>query len=425
MSNSHSGYSAIHSLFQNRNYTIYTTGNVFSLVGVWVQRLAVGWLAWDLTKSGFWLGAVAFADLFPVIMIAPFAGVIADRYDRRMILLFCTIMALIQSAVLCFLTVFDWISIYGLFLLTLFHGIVIALNMPSRLSLVHSLVRARNMASAIAINSVMFNLARFIGPAVAGVVITAFGIAAAFAVNAITFLVMLLALLFLRLPPQEMASKRERKGIVTDALQGIRYAISHPVVIQTIVFMLAASFLCRPVFELLPGFADEVFHQGAAGLSILTSAVGFGAIAGGIWIAQRGKHEGLLTIMMVSLAISGLMLILFASTDLFWIAVVAMGISGVTMVTFGVSTQTLIQNAVSGKMRGRVLGLWGMIFRGGPAIGALMMGWLSGFFGLQWPVGVGGGLCILVILFMWMRTMPLLKDQEVSTMPPPTRKPVG
>ena len=412
MSNSISGLSAIRSLFLNRNYTIYTSGNAFSLVGVWVQRLAVGWLAWELTKSGFWLGAVAFADLFPVIIVAPFAGVIADRYNRRTILLFCAMPALIQASVLCFLTAFDWINIYSLFLLTLFHGIVIALKMPARLSLVHSLVQAKNMASAIAINSVMFNLARFIGPAVAGVVITSYGVATAFAINAITFLTMIIALLFLRLPPQEMASRQ--KGIFSDALHGMRYTITHPVVMQSIIFMLAASFLCRPVYELLPGFADEVFHRGAAGLSVMTSAVGLGAIAGGVWVAQRGKQEGLLTIAMVSLAISGLIMMVFASTDLFWIAVVAMTISGITMVTFGVSTQTLIQHAIQGKMRGRVLSLWGMIFRGGPAIGAVLMGWLSGFFGLGWPVGVGGGLCILVILLMWIRSMPLMEEQKVS-----------
>ncbi len=414
MSNAISGLSAIHSLFLNRNYAIYTCGNAFSLIGVWVQRLAVGWLAWELTKSGFWLGAVAFADLFPVIIVAPFAGVIADWYDRRTILQLCAILALIQAIVLCLLTAFDWINIYGLFLASLFHGIVISLNLPARLSLVHSLVRSHDMASAIAINSVMFNLARFIGPAIAGLVISGYGVAVAFAINAMTFLTMILALLFLRLPAQELASRH--KGIFTDAMHGMRYAISHPIVMRIMIFMLTASFLCRPVFELLPGFADEVFHRGAAGLSILTSAVGLGAIVGGVWVAQRGKHDGLLTIAMVSLAISGLFMMIFASTDQFWVAVMAMAISGITMVTFGVSTQTLIQHAVPGKMRGRVLSLWGMIFRGGPAIGALLMGWLSGFFSLGWPVGVGGGLCILVILLMWTRSMPLTEKQDVPEM---------
>lgn len=398
--NSPTGISALMKLFSHRNYAIYTLGNSVSLTGLWVQRLAVGWLAWELTESGFWLGAVAFADLFPVFLVAPFAGVIADRYDRRWIAIFCQIFALVQASILFCLVAFQWIDIVILFTLTLIQGFVVALNQPARLSLVHSLVPAQWMASAVAINSVTFNLARFIGPAIAGVLISAYGVALAFAVNALSYFAMIVAFLLLRLPPQVKSSRK--KGVFVDAMEGIRYAVVHPVVVQIMLLMLAMSFFCRPVFELLPGFADEVFGRGAAGLAIFTSAVGFGAVGGGVWIAQRGRSEGLLPIAMASCAVAGLVLAVFASVEHFWIAVLSMVVAGFTMVSCGVSTQTLIQNSVEEQMRGRALSLWGMIFRGGPALGALVMGWFSGFFGLGWPVGVGGGLSIIAVLFMWI-----------------------
>lgn len=395
------GIPALLKLFSHRNYAIYTLGNSISLTGLWVQRLAVGWLAWELTKSGFWLGAVAFADLFPVFLVGPFAGVIADRYDRRWIAIICQIFALLQASLLFVLVASDWINIALLFALTLMQGFVVAFNQPARLSLVHSLVPTDLMASAVAINSVTFNLARFIGPAVAGVIIAHSGVALAFAVNALSYFAMIVAFLLLKLPKQVKSSRK--KGMLADALEGMRYAFAHPVVVQIMLLMLAMAFFCRPVFELLPGFADEVFKKGAPGLAIFTSAVGLGAIGGGVWIAQRGRNEGLLRIAMASCALAGAMLGIFASIDLFWVAVGTMGIAGFTMVTCGVATQTLIQNSVAGPMRGRVLSLWGMIFRGGPAIGALMMGWFSGFFGLGWPVGVGGGLCVLAVVLMLLR----------------------
>ncbi len=402
--NHSSGLTAIRQVFSNRNYAIYTSGNSLSLIGLWVQRLAVGWLAWDLTKSGFWLGAVAFADLFPIFVIGPFAGVIADWYDRRRVSLICQMMALSQAAVLFFLTANAMIDIESLFILSLLQGIVVAFHQPTRLSLVRDLVEAKDMTTAVAVNSVSFNLARFIGPAVAGVVITSYGVATAFAINALSYFSMIIALFFLRLPPQR--KQTQKKGILTEASAGIRYAASHPVVGRIIILMLAMAFLTRPVSELLPGFADAVFSKGAEGLAIFTSATGLGAIVGGIWIAQRGRNEGLSRIAVTSVIISGLMIILFASTHLFWVAVGAMTVAGVAMVTCGVATQTMIQSVVEEQMRGRVLSLWGMIFRGGPAVGALVMGWLSGTFGLSWPLGVAGGLCVCIVFLMLLRPAP-------------------
>lgn len=390
-------FSAIRGAFSNRNFAVYAAGNSVSLIGLWVQRLAVGWLTWKLTESGFWLGAVAFADLFPVVILGPFAGVVADRVDRRRISIVCQSLALLQASVLCALTALGWITVELLLGLTLLLGIIVAFHQPARLSLVPSLVRPEDLTAAVAISSVMFNMARFVGPAVAGILITTLGIAPAFGINAATYLAMIAALLTLRLAPQERPATR--RGFLSDVGDGIRYAVRHPAIGPILLLAMATSMLARPVFELLPGFADAVFGRGAGGLAILTSAVGLGAIAGGLWLAQRGSVRGLTAIAFVAGAVAGLVIVLFAATGEFWVAAAAMVAAGFSIVSFGIGTQTLIQHVVDGEMRGRVLSLWGVIFRGAPAIGALAMGWFSGFVGLAWPVAVGGALCTLAALW--------------------------
>ena len=396
------GFSAIRGVFSNRNYAIYMSGNSISLVGFWVQRLGVGWLTWELTGSGFWLGFIAFADLFPVVVIGPFAGVLADRVDRRRLMQVCQTLGLLQAAVLALLTAVDAITIEALLGLTLFLGVTTAANQPARLSLVPSLVRPADLSTAVALNAVIFNTARFVGPAVAGVVIAGFGVAWAFAFNAVSYAVLVVVLGFLRLPPRQRPPSGA-SGVLADIGEGVRYAVRHPAIGPLLLLMTAVSLLARPVFELLPGFVDTVFGLGAGGLAALTSAVGLGAIAGGVWLAQRGTLAGLTRIVLASAAVSGLVLVAFSGTALFWLALAAMAAAGAATVMCSIGIQTLIQTTVAGHMRGRVLSLWGIIIRAGPALGALAMGWSSGYLGLGWPVAAGGALCTLAAAIAWSR----------------------
>ncbi len=384
---------AIRGVFSSRNYAIYAAGNSISLVGLWVQRVAVGWLAWRLTESGFWLGAVAFADLFPVVLIGAFGGVLADRLDRRRLMITGQSLALAQAATLCVLQALGLMTIELLFGLTLLLGCVIAVNQPARLSLVPSLVRPANLTSAVAISAVIFNLARFVGPAVAGLILATAGIAPAFGFNALTYAAMIAALAALDL---ERAPKRAAGGarMVDEIAEGVRYVVGHQAMRTLLLLLLAVSMLSRPVFELLPGFADAIFARGAQGLAALTSAVGLGAVAGGLWLAQRGSLRGLSSIALASGAISGLAVAVFALSHSFYVALAMMAAAGFAAVAIAVASQTLVQNAVEPAMRGRVMSFWGIIIRGGPALGALAMGTLSGPLGLAIPV-FAGGLCAL------------------------------
>ena len=410
--------SGIVRVFSNRNYAIYSAGAWVSLVGLWVQRLGVGWLAWELTHSGFWLGAVAFADLFPVLVVGLFGGVLADRFDRRRILLVNQFLQLGQATVLWGMTWMGIITIEWLFVLTLFIGVVVALGQPARLSLVPSLVRPADVGGAVAIHAVNFNLARFVGPAVAGYIISAHDVSWAFLFNALTFVAFIVALLLLRLPAQRPRATNG-EGVFQQMGQGIAYAVTHPGIAAVLLLMAATSFLVRPVFDLLPGFADHVFLSDAAGLATLTSAVGLGALAGGLWLAQRATalgSAGIAVACSVMLAVSGLV---FVATDLLWVGAVAMIFGGFAAVAISVSTQTLVQTGVPSHVRGRVLSIWGMLLRGVPAAGALAMGSASDYVGLKPPLLLGAILLLAGALVLARRSRTEMRALETAEVPAP------
>ncbi len=398
-------FATIRGAFSNRNYAIYTSGNSISLIGWWVQRLTVGWLAWELTHSSSWLGAVAFADLFPVVLIGPFGGVLADRLDRRRLLLVCVLIHTAQAMALFVLTLTGLITIELLFALTLVFGITVGFQQPARLALIPSLVKPADLTPAVAINSVIFNTARFIGPAAAGFILEFGGAAPAFLINALTYLAMIAAILMLRLPtPPKLLVHHD--PMVTEIWHSVVYIARHATLGPLMLVMIVSVLTTRPVLEFLPAFADTVFGRGPAGLATLTSAVGLGAVAGGLWMAQRAGQQGLARIAFASSAVSGLMLTAFAAADWFPLGVAAIAVFGVSVSTAGIAMQTLMQTAADDAIRGRVLSLWGLTFRGGPAIGALGIGWVAEVLGLRWPMVAAGLVCLAVSLLFLRRAPP-------------------
>jgi MFS family permease len=386
-------------LIRNANFGIFTLGNTVSLIGMWMERIAVGWLTWQLTESGFWLGVVAFADFFPVVVIAPFAGAAADRWDRLRVVKVSQFLLLIQAAALWGLTVSGHINVTLIVLLTAIHGIVVAFNQPARLALVPSLVPRGEVGAAVAINAVSFNLARFIGPIFAGLAIVWSGVAAAFGANALTYIVYLLALARIRIAPghdDEVAAPRSFIGEIGD---GIRYTATHPAIGSLLLLLVAIGIGGRPLTELLPGFADDVFHAGAAGLSILASAVGAGAVLAGLWLGHRANSSNLVAVTLATTLGQALAAVAIIATDRLWLAVPAVVAYGFCISAAGIASQTLVQLASARNMRGRVMGLYGLIFRGGPAIGALGAGLISVHLGLRWPVVIGA--VLLVAAWLW------------------------
>ena len=402
------GFRAIPRTLAHRNFGIYVAGNSISLIGTWMQRIGVGWLAWQLSESGAVLGLVAFADLFPTIVIGPIGGALADRLDRRRVLMVAQSLIMLQAITLALLTATGLITVELLLALVLFSGAIIGFNQPARLALVPNLVPRSHLATAVAINSVVFNSARFIGPALAGIVIVWFGIAAVFALNALSFLAFLLALSRLRLPGTGRP-RGARQGSLFGAVgEGLRYALGHPGLGPILLVHAALAVSSRPFVELLPGFAAEVFGRGASGLAMLSSAVGIGAVAGGLWLAQRDDQAGLPRLVLTSSFLVTLTILGFALSPWFLLGLVFVTLAGIGMVSAGVSTQTVLQMSVEETMRGRVLSLFGLIFRGGPAVGALAMGAASESMGFQAPLAIGALLGTLACFLTWRRRRPII-----------------
>lgn len=409
-----SGFGAIRQALRNPNYGIYTAGNAASMIGTWTQRVAVGWLTWELTGSGAWLGMMAFADLFPTVLVGPLGGVMADRFDRLRIVRFTQFLSLCQALTLFALTATGAITVELLFALTLFLGTVAGINQPVRMALVPSLVRREDLAPAVAINSIIFNTARFVGPAAAGTLIVSGGTSLAFAANAASFVFFMLTLWRIRLPAAPAPEVRLRNGVFHDVAEGVRYVGAHPGLGPMMLLLITSCLFVRPVVELLPGFASDVFEAGAMGLALLTSTIGVGAIVGGLWLAGRGDWHGLTQLVLGNTALLPISILLFVATHSLWVAVPALLVAGTSMVVMGVGTQTLIQLSVAGNMRGRVLSLYGLIFRGGPALGALVMGTISDVAGLRWPLAVGGMLALAAWAAAWARRTRMQAALEVA-----------
>ncbi len=391
-------FSAVKRAFAHRVFARYTAANSLSLTGLWVQRLTVGWLVWDLSHSGFWLGAVVFAELVPVIVIGPFGGVLADRINRIRLTLVCQCLAVAQAALLCALSAGGLITVELLVLLSLALGVLAGLNQPSRLALIPSLVAKEDMITAIAINAISFNLARFVGPAIAGLIITMTGPSAAFAFNAVSYLWFIQVLFTLRALPQETGAGRGR--VIAQIAEAVRYAARHPLIGPLLLIVATSSLFARPLAELLPGIADTVFGRGADGLAILVSSVGIGAVAGSLWLAKRGDLRGMTRVVVFALLVAGIADALAVIIGVFWLAAVLLCVFGVAMVILGAGVQSLIQTNVAPEMRGRVLSLNGLTVRGAPALGALFMGWAGDYVGLGPPLVAGAVVCGIVFLVM-------------------------
>ena len=388
-------------IFANRDYAIYTAGNGLSLIGTWAQRLAAGWLIWELTGSATLLGLLAFVDLFPSVVFAPLGGAMADRMDRRRMLTILQVLGTALGFVLCLFVFTGTITATILILIIFFMGIIDALAQPARLALVNALVPREQIGSAVAFNSIIFNLARLIGPAMAGLLIVSVGVGFAFLANALSFAAFAAALMVLHIARDVPLSRGTR--ILADIRDGMRHAAAHPSIGPLLLFLFVVGLAARPVIDLLAGFAGEVFEVGPGGLATMASAIAIGGLAAGLFVGSLQPDARLLRLIAgsgigMTLAAAG-----FAASPSFELALVLLVLVGVFNVTTFVTAQTFVQLTAEGPMRGRVLSIYGMIFRATPAFGAVMMGAAADLVGMRWPMIVA---CVVVaglIVLGWSR----------------------
>jgi predicted MFS family arabinose efflux permease len=313
--------------------------------------------------------------------------------DRFRLILVAQLLMAAQAFLLGLGVLAGWVDIWALFLMTLVHGIIVSFNQPARLSLVRSLVRTEDLPAAIAVNSVTWNSARFVGPAVAGVLIVYLEVGWSFVANGLTFLIFVASMLRIQadIPREELG---KGGNVLQQIREGFVYSFRHAGMAPLLILLFVSAVFARPFAELLPGFSDAVFGRGADGLAMLTAATGAGAVIGGVWMSQAARPGRLTGFSLHSNAALALSLILFSVTESFWTAMFAVAVAGAGMTVHGVATQSLIQHACEPRMLGRVLSIYGLSFRAGPALGALMMGAASEVFGLQLPVAAGAAVCL-------------------------------
>jgi MFS family permease len=393
-------FGGIDRALRNALFRRYWAANAVATVGRWLHRMAVGWLTWELTHSTGWLGIIAFADTFPTVVLSLLAGAIADRVGYFRVVRISQLLTACVGGLFAGLALSGLITIEIVLVLTILHGSLEALSTPARMAAVHSLVPRADLAAAIALQSTTFNGARVIGPAIAGVLIVWINTGAVMAVATVTFIVFFIVLLGLDIDETERNQKMSL-DIVDDITKSLRYAFGNPGIRFVMVILGTTGLLVRPYIDLLPGFAAQVFAGGPEAFAILMSSIGVGATMAGLWLAQRGETSGLTRMVTLHLLVMSAGLIVFTLLDHIWLAAAALAVCGFWMLTGSVGCQTLVQNATESAVRARVMSLFILISWGLPALGALAMGWLASFFGLQTTIGAGAALALLV--WLWAR----------------------
>ncbi len=404
-------------VFGHRQYALFMGGMTPELVTLWMQRVGIGWLAWELTGSPTWLGIIAAADLVPVMLLAPIAGVYTDRQDPLVQQRIAQALNMLQAATLAALTFAGVMNIWLLFLLVLAGGLVHPFATTSRHAIVPATVPRADFATAIALDSTLFNASRFVGPALAGIMIPFTGVGGTFFVNAFSCLFFLCMLFLMKVDFTERAHRKRRK-MLGDIAESLSYVRAHVGIGPLFVVMCVLSVCMRPVQDMLPGFSGAVFDAGAQGLAWLTSSMGVGAMIAAGWIAMRGRITGLTTTILIGTVGLGLATLGFVATAELWVAVIFGALSGFMLNMVSTSTQALTQSALTDDLRGRVMGVYTVIYRGMPAFGALAVGILAEWFGLRWTFAGAALTCFAV----WAWVLPRYRVMERSL---ETERPAG
>lgn len=389
---------------RHRNFRLFYAGQTISLIGTWMQQLAQGWLVLELTNSAFWVGLVAFLGSLPILLFSLPAGVFVDRADKRRIVTVSQALLLAEAALLAVLVATGQVRAWQVAALAAFVGCVNALEIPARQSMIVELVGKEDLTNAIALNSSAFNATRIVGPAIAGLIVARVGMAWCFAINALSYLAVLVGLARTRLPP--FARPAVETGGLAQLLEGVRFARADRRVLALIATTAFLSLFGFPYLVLMPVFARDVLRVGAEGLGAMSAAVGVGALASALGLAAFGPRVRRGTLVAWAGTVFGLAVAGFALMPWFPGAVVALVVTGFAMVLNNAATNTLLQDLVPDALRGRVMSLWAWVFVGFAPIGSLVVGGAAGWIGASAAVALGGLGSTLFALWMWWRVVP-------------------
>jgi MFS family permease len=388
---------ALLNVFQHRNYRLFFAGQLVSLMGTWMQSVAQAWLVYRLTHSPFLLGLTSFCAQVTVFFMASLGGMIADRVDRRKMLLATQAASMVQAAILAGLTLAGVVRVWEIIVLAFGIGLINSFDVPTRQAMTMDMVGREDLRHAIALNSMMFNLARVIGPSIAGALIAIVGEGPCFALNALSFAAVLTSLLLMRLP-----SRPPRRGghPLRDILLGYRYSLRTPHIRTALMLVGVSSMFGAAYLSLLPAFARDILHGASASYGTLMTSVGIGALIGAYGLS-RIREDWLHLAPIISAASFGMCLILFAHSHVLWLSVALLLPTACSLMLLGGTTNTIIQLSADERFRGRVISHYTQAFLGMMPWGSLLLGFLASRIGIGESVTLGGAVVVVSAALAW------------------------
>jgi MFS family permease len=387
---------------RHRNYRLYFFGQLISLPGNWIQNIALGWLVYRLTDSALLLGIVGFSGQIPSLFLTPLAGVFADRTGRRKILLTTQTVSMLIALSVSVLIFSGHIKVWHIILSAVLNGISVAFDTPFRHAfLVNMVPDKKDLQNAIALNSTLFNTARFAGPPLGGLLIAVSGEAVCFLINGLSYLAVIWSLSLMKV--NENPVKTEKASVLTDLLQGVQYSWKEAPIRILLLMVITTSLLGLPFQVFMPVFAREVLQGDSRTLGYLIGAIGAGALTGAVFLATRRTLGGIPLIILISALMFSAGLMAFSASPTLLLSVLLLVITGFGMVVEFASSNTLLQTLVDDRMRGRVVALYSMSFMGFTPLGSLLTGWLAEIAGVQFTVFVAGFCCLIAALFFYRK----------------------
>jgi MFS family permease len=403
-----SGMRTLLRALRSRNYRLFVAGQSVSLVGTWMQQVAMSWLVYRLTGSAFLLGVVGFTSQIPTFLFAPLAGVLADRWNRRRLLLVTQALAMLQAALLAADVLFGAVQVWHVVVLSLLLGVVNAFDIPIRQSFVVELVSQReDLGNAIALNSSMVNGARLIGPTIAGLLVATVGEGVCFVLNSISYLAVLLALAAMRLEPT--VHRHTPRHVLLELREGFSYAFGFGPIRSILLLVAMVSLTGMPYTVLVPVFAKEVLHGGAHTFGFLMTAAGCGALGGTMYLASRKSVLGLGRLIVISAVLFAAGIAAFAVSSNITLSLISLVVTGFGAMTLVASCNTILQTILEEDKRGRVMSFFTMAFMGMAPFGSFGAGAMAGTIGPRETLLLGALLCLIGTI-MFARQLPQIRE---------------
>ena len=394
--NNSGAFTQVFASLKSYNFRLYFGGQCISLIGTWMQQIAMSWLVFRLTGSVLLLATVTFTAQIPILVATPYMSVFVDRFDRRKLLVLTQTLSMIQALLMAILTLTGFVQVWHIMVLSLLIGLINALDNPTRQSFYPSLVSPDKLSNAIALNSAVINGSRLIGPAVGGVLIGLLGEGICFLLNGISYIAVIVALLLMRLPSTRGCTVKQK--VLEDMRDGFRYVVRNIPIRTLLLLMSAISFFGLPLMTFIPAYVKTILHGESEMLGLLLSCIGVGSFVAALYLAARKSVLGLGKVVMLSGVLLGIGLSVMAFVTIPWVAAVLCLPIGFTIIAAVASINTLLQTLSGEDKRGRVTGYMAMAFTGMAPVGSMVLGAIEKWIGLQMIILLSGICCFIAAL---------------------------